>query len=171
MTKNRDNWKTKCNESRDGRTDNEEKLCIELDEKDKEIVDYKASIQMLTTQLQQSQKALIACGGKSPHEVSETVVKAIDKYAIETGYNDTKFLETSAKGQAWCKEVYDAIKGDMGFDPSGTNKDRHLPYDQFERIYKQSCFGTLNKRRQYTQTQCMDAVTGTFPGSHVITLF
>ena len=171
MLKNsRDILKKKLGRSLNNKSDEEEKLCIELDDKDKEIVDLKASIQMLTTQLDQSQKALIACGGKSPHEVSKTVVTHICNYALKIGYNDTKFVETSAKIQAWCQEVYDAIKGDMGFEQTGSNTDRHLPFDQFMRIYKASCIQALNKRRQYTQTQCLEAVTGTFPESHVIPL-
>ena len=79
------------------------------------------------------------------------------------GYHQTKFCVGDKQVDDFCEEVYDAIKNDPALKfGDNTDPEHYKPFEEFKRVYSQTCQSKLNDRRQYTQTQCLKAVLGTF---------
>ncbi len=59
--------------------------------------------------------------------------------------------------------VYDALKDDTELGWSNKDdKDAYKPFAEFQRVYGASVRNSLSDRRQYTQTQCLNALVGTY---------
>ena len=140
-----------------------EELSLKLEASEKLVGELKHRNKKLEQVLEESHKALQDGGKFTSREVSKTVVEKIKDFAKKDAFHTTKFIVEEEQTNKWVKDIFDGIKDDptMGFTDE-KDPDRFLPFDEFKRIYTNSCVEAINYRRQYVQTSCMDATTSTY---------
>ncbi len=139
----------------------DEALALEMEKVVKEKKDLELANKQLQKAVDNANNILKADGKFSKHEVREIVDKKIKSYIKDNLYPKTKFAIGSDAQRDFCKIVYDGIKDDKELGLGDPNNRHYKSVDEFCRIYDASCRGALQARRQYTQTQCFNAVLGT----------
>ena len=139
-----------------------ETLSLKLETSEKLVADLQRRNKKLEEVLEESHKALQDGGKFMSREVSATVVLKVKEFAKRDAFHTTKFIVGEEQTNKWVKDIFDGIKADptMGF-LDDKDPDRFLPFEEFKRIYTATCVEAINYRRQYVQTTCMDATTGT----------
>lgn len=90
-------------------------------------------------------------------ERSEDVVGPLKDYVGQGGYRDWKFLHNDAQVRQFLGEWYDFLVQKMPRlgDP---NHEDYVSKEDFIRIYEPVAVTKLNSRRQFSQTQMLEAV-------------
>ena len=138
-------------------------LAVELEQVKKQCATLVNTNKTLVAQYQEAMSVLKNTGKFVKGEVSKGVAEKIGNWITSVGYRQTKFCVGDKQVDDFCEEVYDAIKNDPALKfGDNTDPEHYKPFEEFKRVYSQTCQSKLNDRRQYTQTQCLKAVLGTF---------
>ena len=115
----------------------------------------------LKEQLTKARQALKDAGKKTDDEVVKSVVEIIKDWVKKVGYRQYRFAVGKTQQEKFCRDIYDGIKSNPALKwDDHTDSETYKDFDEFKRVYDASCRDALNKRRQYTQTLCKNAVTG-----------
>ena len=125
--------------------------------------DLECTNKALLGRIDELQKALKGQGKFVKSEVSNKVEKKINGWVKDIGYHKKKFLLTADDTENFLKSIYDDLKDDPELGWSNKDdKDAYKPFSEFQRVYDASVRGALSDRRQYTQTQCLQSIVGTY---------
>ena len=81
----------------------------------------------------------------------------------DIGYHKKKFLLTADDAENFLKSIYETLKDDPELGWSNKDdKDAYKPFSEFQHVYSASVRNSLSDRRQYTQTQCLNSLVGTY---------
>ena len=148
-----------------------EKLTKDNETLTSELDSVRGENQRLKTKLGKALQALKESGKAADFEQSDTVRGNIKEWIREYGFFKTKFArDEHSKGKStadkkkdtplvvYTKKVYQGIKEKCSFEKEG---DSQLTDAEFVRIYKGYVTYCLSQRRQFVQTQALNAVIGT----------
>ena len=78
-------------------------------------------------------------------------------------YREWKFVLGADQTTKFTTAIYDAIKDDKELGWSNKDDtDTHMDLEDFQRVYTKHALSSLNQRRQYTQTKCLNAAISKF---------
>ena len=90
-------------------------------------------------------------------EQSKDVVAELNDYVGRMGYRETKFLHSEAQVEVFMKECYAAMVKRMP-NLADPNHADYVSEKDFIRIYEPVGVSKLSSRRQFSQTQMLEAV-------------
>ena len=97
-------------------------------------------------------------GNKSvPFLQSKDVVHELKDHVGTSGYRDWKFVHSETQVQTFLGECYDALVQKMP-NIDNPNHGDYVSKKDFIRIYEPVAVTKLNSRRQFSQTQMLEAV-------------
>ena len=104
--------------------------------------------------LEEAHQALKDGGRHCASEQDETVKKHLSDYVKGVTFRTTKFARGD-KLDRLTKDIYEGMAPTLGWLNEGAPS--YLPEDEFSRIYTSRVTFELNRRRQYVQTQMLQA--------------
>ena len=123
-------------------------------ESEKEL---KKNNQQLVERLRMALAELKKDSKSCPFERSKDFVDELKDYVGTTGYRECKFVHNEDQVQQFLGECYDYLVQKMPKLGDPTHED-YVSKEDFRRIYEPVAITKLNSRRQFSQTQMLEAV-------------
>ena len=116
----------------------------------------------LTIKLKSCVDELKKAGKTAPVEMSGAGQKKV-KECVKDVYREFKFVLGEKQRASFSTLIYDSIKDDKELGWSNKqDPDTCMDLEDFQRVYMKFALDCLNKRRQYTQTKCLNACISKF---------